>query len=132
MKDEILERWKRLKHKEKLLFKMFNKDNNFISQVTRYFTNLEHTSTQLAKIEELETLDVEYERREVLKSTDWTQLADANLTSSERAEFRNYRQYLRDLPKLWKNKQILENRVMDFEEWRENPPIYEKKRKIKL
>tara|TARA_A100001015_G_scaffold86222_1_gene95843 strand:+ start:1742 stop:1975 length:234 start_codon:yes stop_codon:yes gene_type:complete len=37
-------------------------------------------------------------RKEALQETDWTQLPDSPLTDSKKAEWRTYRQALRDLP----------------------------------
>ena len=37
-------------------------------------------------------------RKEALQETDWTQLPDSPLTDSKKAEWRIYRQALRDLP----------------------------------
>ena len=37
-------------------------------------------------------------RKEALQETDWTQGADSPLTDSKKAEWRIYRQALRDLP----------------------------------
>lgn len=38
------------------------------------------------------------DRRQRLRSTDWTQMADAPLTALEKAAYQTYRQALRDLP----------------------------------
>ncbi len=40
------------------------------------------------------------ERSARLRSTDWTQMADAPLTALEKAAYQTYRQALRDLPSL--------------------------------
>ena len=37
-------------------------------------------------------------RKEALQETDWTQVPDSPLTDSKKAEWRIYRQALRDLP----------------------------------
>ena len=37
-------------------------------------------------------------RKEALQETDWTQMPDSPLTDSKKAEWRIYRQALRDLP----------------------------------
>lgn len=41
-----------------------------------------------------------YIRNDLLRSTDWTQVADAKLTGLEKAAWAAYRQALRDLPTL--------------------------------
>lgn len=40
------------------------------------------------------------DRSQRLRSTDWTQMADAPLTALEKAAYQTYRQALRDLPSL--------------------------------
>jgi hypothetical protein len=37
-------------------------------------------------------------RNQLLKDSDWTQLADASLTDEKKLEWKQYRQLLRDLP----------------------------------
>ena len=55
-----------------------------------------------------------------LRKTDWTQVADEPLDMEAKKEYREYRQYLRNIDLIWKNRQITEPKVMKFEEWREN------------
>jgi hypothetical protein len=72
--------------------------------------------------------------QELMRQCDYTQLPDAeyieqdfrvrSFTQEEKLEWREYRKYLRRIPRLFKNKQILELRVMGFEEWRLNKPLY--------
>lgn len=57
-------------------------------------------------------------RTKVLRDTDWTQLADAPLTSEQRTHYREYRQYLRDLPLNYNNQSIADWNIMEFEEWK--------------
>lgn len=69
-----------------------------------------------------------------LDASNKTQLPDAEYvdedfnvrpyTQEEKLEWREYRKYLRRIPKLFQRKQILELRVMTFEEWRKNKPAY--------
>ena len=66
------------------------------------------------------------DRCKFLLETDFTQLADAPFTSAEKALYREYRQYLRDLPMIYKNAQILEPIAMNFDDWMLNKPIYKK------
>lgn len=73
-------------------------------------------NAQQAKIP-MEELRVE--RDAVLSSTDFTQLADAPITSAEKTEYRNYRQFLRELPQKISNQQWLEYRVPTFQEFKE-------------
>lgn len=61
---------------------------------------------------------------EVYQTTNWTQLPDARLSQEGRKLYREYRNYLLDIEKLWRNKQLKDFKVMTFEEWRKDPPIY--------
>jgi hypothetical protein len=56
-------------------------------------------------------------RNKCLQETDWTQLADSTITQEERRSYRNYRAYLRDLPKLHNEESILSAEVYSYEEW---------------
>ena len=62
--------------------------------------------------------DMKAERNVALTATDFTQLADAPLTSAEKAEYRTYRQHLRDLPEKVENQQKLDYVVPTFEEFK--------------
>ena len=53
-----------------------------------------------------------------LDKSDWTQLADSILSTSEKQEWRKYRQYLRDLPKLHNDVTILNAKIANFQEWK--------------
>lgn len=53
-----------------------------------------------------------------LLETDWSQLSDCNLTVDERKEYRSYRSYLRDLPKLHNDSSIITAKVYSFEDWK--------------
>lgn len=57
-------------------------------------------------------------REAILRDTDWTQLADAPVTTSERTMYREYRQYLRDLPTQYNAESIHLWKVKSFEEWK--------------
>lgn len=59
------------------------------------------------------------ERNIKLAKTDYTQLADAPLTSEKKTEYRKYRKFLRDLPKNYDNITIWDASVPEFEEWKE-------------
>ena len=45
--------------------------------------------------------EVRKRRNIILQSTDWSQLADAPIDSAKKKAYRNYRQYLRDIPILY-------------------------------
>lgn len=44
---------------------------------------------------------IKRKRNDLLARTDWTQLADNDLTDAKRLEWRTYRQALRDLPQTY-------------------------------
>lgn len=61
----------------------------------------------------------------MLSKTDFTQLADAPLTSEEKAEYRGYRAFLRSLPTLIEqSRYFVEQGVISFEEWQANKAQY--------
>ena len=53
-----------------------------------------------------------------LLETDWTQLADSELSVDEKKEYRMYRNYLIGLPKLYDNSSINYAKVYSFEDWK--------------
>ena len=53
-----------------------------------------------------------------LFNTDWSQIADAPLTTTERNHYREYRQYLRDLPLSYDNTSIINYNIMNLSEWK--------------
>lgn len=81
--------------------------------------------------EELKRIEQERNRKEAnvkrlqyLQQTDWTQLADVPLTTTQRNEYREYRQYLRDHFEVYERKQILQIQPLSFSEWQNKKPIY--------
>lgn len=62
---------------------------------------------------------LEKTRDRYLKNTDYTQLADSPISSSEKRIYRDYRQYLRDVITWYDSKTILKAKVMTFKEWRD-------------
>lgn len=56
-------------------------------------------------------------RNKLLELTDKTQLADFPLDSKSRGHYREYRQYLRDCPKMFDEVSISSAKVKTFEEW---------------
>lgn len=59
------------------------------------------------------------DRKKALMETDWTQIADNQMDSKVRQMYREYRQYLRDLPLQYNDVSIDRYKVMSFEEWKE-------------
>jgi len=57
-------------------------------------------------------------RNRMLLLTDWTQLSDTELETDLRKEYRNYRAYLRVLPKLYDDVTVSNAKVYTFEEWK--------------
>lgn len=45
--------------------------------------------------------NIKRKRNDLLARSDWTQLADNTLTDEQKAEWRTYRQLLRDLPQTY-------------------------------
>jgi hypothetical protein len=58
-------------------------------------------------------------RNKLLVETDHTQLADFPIDSKNRTLYREYRQYLRDLPRLYDNATIEKAKVKTFSQWKE-------------
>lgn len=58
-------------------------------------------------------------RDSILKETDKTQLADFPIDTKLRGLYREYRVYLRDLPKLFNEETVKTAKVKNFEEWLE-------------
>lgn len=67
--------------------------------------------------------DIKAKRNEMLRDSDFSQLADAPLSPEQRTEMREYRTYLRELPVLIERAQANEE-VLTLEEWRENKPLF--------
>ena len=63
-------------------------------------------------------------RNELLKSTDIYMLSDYSLEDSEKENYKNYRQYLRDYPTL---KNWYKENPLSFEEWKKLPVITKEK-----
>ena len=80
--------------------------------------------------EEAKKLDKEI--KEALTDTIWSMLPDAPLSQDGKKLYREYRQYLRDIPDLWRRKQITKLEVMNFDKWRENTPVYKVEKKVIL
>ena len=58
------------------------------------------------------------ERDELLKNTDYTQLADAPMESKEKKIYREYRHYLRQLPSLLDDIVVLNYKIKTYEEFK--------------
>lgn len=58
-------------------------------------------------------------RDKFLQETDKTQLSDFPLDTKTRGLYKEYRQYLRNLPKMFNNETIKNAKVKTFEEWYE-------------
>lgn len=61
-------------------------------------------------------------RDKFLTETDFTQLADAPIDSTAKAEYRDYRKYLRCFPLLWENDIIVDLDCKSFEDWKLSKP----------
>lgn len=58
-------------------------------------------------------------RNQLLEQTDKTQLPDFPITTQIRGLYRQYRQYLRDITKLYNDQTVGEAKVKTFEEWKD-------------
>lgn len=56
-------------------------------------------------------------RNEELSRCDWTQLADAPVDGIKRRLWRDYRQYLRDLPTQYSDETVQDAKIKSFEEY---------------
>lgn len=59
------------------------------------------------------------ERSLVLTNTDWTQIADCSMDSKTRHMYREYRQYLRNLPLNYNDDTVINYTIMSFDRWRD-------------
>lgn len=59
------------------------------------------------------------QRNKLLEETDKTQLSDFPIDTKLRGKYKEYRQYLRDLPKLFNTETVKTAKVKTFEEWLE-------------
>lgn len=57
-------------------------------------------------------------RNIALQETDWTQLADCDLTTEEKKDYRSYRSYLKTLPRLYDDASVVSAKVYSFEDWK--------------
>jgi hypothetical protein len=56
-------------------------------------------------------------RDTILASTDKYMLPDYPIATQERAKWKDYRQYLRDCPKLFNEQTIKDAKIKTFDEW---------------
>lgn len=144
---ELINRWESLFDKSTSV----NKLDSSIANCERYFkdilstNNFNEVNDFLDKVEKIDKqVQIDFETNKVkeqikklemtiktaLDDTTWSMLSDAPLSQEGKKLYRDYRQYLRDIPDLWKRKQINELKVMTFDEWRKNPPVYKVEKKV--
>ena len=58
------------------------------------------------------------ERDTLLTSLDFTQLADAPITSEQKRLYREYRDYLRKLPSQYNDETVVNYKIESFQEWK--------------
>ena len=58
------------------------------------------------------------ERDVILASLDFTQLADAPITSDQKRLYREYRDYLRKLPSQYNDETVVNYKIESFQEWK--------------
>lgn len=56
-------------------------------------------------------------RNQLLEQTDKFMLSDFPLDTSQRTKYKEYRQYLRNLPKMYNDESIKVAKVKNFEQW---------------
>lgn len=56
-------------------------------------------------------------RNKMLDETDKTQISDYPCDTKTRGHYKEYRKYLRDLPKLYNDETVKNAKVKTFEEW---------------
>ena len=83
----------------------------------------------LEKLLNQDMKNVKQEAWDTLRETDWTQIADEPLSQEERKDWRDYRVYLGNIEELWNNKQINILEVKDFEDWKQNKPVFKPKKR---
>lgn len=111
------------------LFRDLIIDKDKDSEIRQLLLDLEeakrvHEDSLVAQ-QEINELDaMRADRDKLLAATDFTQLPDAPLNTAEKTEYREYRDYLRNLPELYANSQVLEAVAMEFSEWKLNKPVY--------
>lgn len=108
----------------------YNHAHNVILEIEKTDTLVKKEYKERKKQEELDHIFVYMKK--ALDDTAWSMLADAPLSSDGRKLYQNYRQYVRDVPELWQRKQITKLKVMTFDEWRYDPPIYKIEKKLIL
>ena len=108
----------------------FNEVNEFLHKVELIDQDVKIEFENNKIQEQIDKLKKEI--NDALHETTWSMLSDAPLSQEGKKLYRDYRQYLRDIPDLWKRKQINELKVMTFDEWRETPPIYKVEKKVIL
>lgn len=74
---------------------------------------------------EVEMERVRLDRNRMLHMTDFSQLADVPLNNEEKKLYRQYRRYLRELPKLIEREQVLKFEVLTFDQWCNKPVVFE-------
>ena len=133
---EFCERWEKLFDKNHSFHQVVkdepNKDIWFKKNIMEY-KDVNKAEELMSAIEKVDikakrdyeiniTLETEQRlrksRNEYLTLTDRTQLPDFPLSQDERKLYREYRQFLRDLPVSIRRKEYILKRVVNFEEWK--------------
>lgn len=133
-RDWYIQRWKNLGDVTELLKAAapnYQDPSVYLQRLILDETNPSLAEKRLKILEDLkletiqEKLDVflqeiRYKRDELLLKSDFSQLPDVPLTSEQKKQYREYRQYLRDLPKHIETSKRLDVRVRDFKDWKEH------------
>jgi sulfatase maturation enzyme AslB (radical SAM superfamily) len=141
---DIVDRWIDLNDAEKVV-----KELNYTKGADEYFNevvlNLGNYKAANKLLKKLERKDKKYKRgehrlleelpakiEEAINKSNWSMLPDAPLSQEGRKLYRDYRQYLRDIPELWERQQIKKIEVMTFEQWLKDAPKYKIEKKVIL
>jgi len=91
-------------------------------EIVRYFKLSEGIELKIEEVTSNSISEVwkilRRKRNEFLEFTDWTQLADCALTTEEKKEYRAYRSYLRTIPILYDDSNVVYAKVYSFEDWK--------------
>lgn len=83
---------------------------------------LEHIRENYSQFVDRKTIQEQWdrfreERNQLLKQSDWTQIADVPMNTEERTTWRQYRNYLRSSTTLYNNDAILTAKPLNFEQF---------------
>lgn len=94
-------------------------DNENVELLERMERELEQWNTEQVQAEaQAVVTKLRSDRDKLLSGSDWTQIADAPVSEEQRAEWVEYRAYLRSVPQLWDDQRMREPVVLKFDQWK--------------